>query len=116
MKIDDKSAQIYATYLKRCLQAMVGASEEVQELIVRGAEAVTPDLCLKALEEEYDELERRQMTPTMEAIIQMVHDEAGKAHDGEGGGNIVVRVPLIEYDALCHEEANREAMLQREAD
>jgi hypothetical protein len=112
MKIDDKRAQIYATYLKRCLQAMVGASEEVQELIVRGAEAVTPDLCVKALEEEYDELERRQMTPTMEMIIQAVHDEAGRC-DSELTSPIFVRVDPHDYDALCDEEAAREATTQK---
>ncbi len=116
MNTNDKKAQIYATYLKRCLIAMRGAESEVQELIIQGAEAVTPEMCIEALEGEYDELERRQMTPTMEAIIQAVHDEAGKAHDGEGGGSIVVRVPLIEYEALCQEEADREAMLAGQPD
>lgn len=69
----------------------------------------TPAEVLSSLEAEFDELRSREVTPTMEAIIQAVHDEAGKAHDGEGGGDIVVRVPLIEYDALCAEEAARAA-------
>lgn len=74
-----------------------------------GRQATMLDMEERSLEAEFDELRSREVTPTMEAIIQAVHDEAGKAHDGEGGGDIVVRVPLIEYDALCAEEAARAA-------
>lgn len=76
--------------------------------------ALTKEETMAKLEAEFDELSRRQMTPTAEMIIQQVHDEAGK-HDEELSKPIVIHVDPHDYDALCDEEEAREAILGHES-
>ena len=73
---------------------------------------ITPEEIMDNLEAEYDELVRRQATPTMEMIIQSIHDEAGRC-DSELTSPIFIRVDPHDYDALCDEEAAREASTQK---
>lgn len=81
----------------------VDLSETAQRVL-----AAVPRATLRALEEEYDALRERGMTPTMEAIIQAVHDTAGK---GQEGDDVVVTVSAMEYENLCAEERFKEAEL-----
>lgn len=77
---------------------------EAMKLAIR----LTPEEVLANLEAEFDELTLRQATPTMEMIIQAVHDEAGRC-DGELTSPIFIRVDPHDYDALCDEERARDA-------
>ena len=64
---------------------------------------------IRDLEKEFYALLRDKMTPTMESIIQAVHDAAGK---GEEGDDVVVTLSSVEYEALCFEESVKEAELK----
>lgn len=82
--------------------------------VLASALTIAPEEVMASLEAEYDELARRQATPTMEMIIQAVHDEAGRC-DSELTSPIFIRVDPHDYDALCDEEAAREATTEKRA-
>ena len=69
----------------------------------------TPHNTMRDLEQEFHALRRDKMTPTMESIIQAVHDAAGK---GDEGDDVVVTLSSVEYEALCFEEGVKEAELE----
>ena len=104
-----KALEVYCTYLKRCMSGMRGECVDVQNLIIQASDSISPEMCLQSLEDEYDELRATQVTPTMEMIIQAVHDEAGRRHEG-AEDPIVIKVFPHDYDALCEEEQIREIL------
>ena len=101
----------------RAIQALQADNNYLREVIRHLADppdriaadaalSAVPHNTIESLEAEFDMLRSQQMTPKMEAIIQAVHDQAGR--ECESDGAITVTISQAEYEMLCQEEEARD--------
>ena len=69
---------------------------------------VSPVETIKMLEGDFKSLYQTQMTPAMEVIISLVHDEAGRNVGNDKP--ISITITDMQYDELCEEETQRDLM------